>query len=56
MLNQASLEPKKFHVIECPKINSNYNPANIEKYSHFPIKPSLTVNNQVEAFQIFYER
>ena len=53
MLNEASLESKKFHVIKCLRINLNYNPSNISgKFMEFPAKSGLTVNNQLETFQI----
>ena len=29
VLNEASLEPKKFHAVKCPRINLNYNSSNI---------------------------
>ena len=28
VLNEASLESKKFHVIKCPRINLSCNPSN----------------------------
>ena len=31
VLNEASLESKKFYVIKCPRINLNYNTSNISR-------------------------
>ena len=31
VLNEASLESKKFYVIKCPRINLNYNASNISR-------------------------
>ena len=56
MLNETSLESKKFYVTKCQRINLNYNPSNIlGKVMEFPTKPGLTGNSLLEAFQIFHE-
>ena len=56
MLYEAPLESKKLNIIKCTRITLKYNSSNIpENLQNFPTKSVLTANNQLEAFQIFYE-